>query len=77
MKDSVNYYTPEIVRTILGNQIWARSSQNKESVDEIPSAADYYDGANNLNNVRVDCAINTDKTDCLKNSYCGIDNFKK
>lgn len=71
MKDSSNYFTPEIIRSIRGNQRWARSVSNKETIEEIPSFADYYDGANNLNNVRVDCAINTDKSDCLMNSHCG------
>lgn len=71
LRDPSNYHTPEIVRSIVGNQRWARNIINKETVEEIPSVADYYDGSNNLNNVRVDCAIHRDQNDCLMSSHCG------
>jgi hypothetical protein len=43
-----------------------------EKAEEIPSVKDYYDGAANLNQVKVNCHINANPTDCLHNSHCGI-----
>ena len=42
-----------------------------ESVDETPSSTDYYDGSRNLNVVKVQCNVNANATDCLKQSSCG------
>ena len=42
-----------------------------ESVNETPSVTDYYDGAKNLNVIKVQCKIYANASDCLKQSSCG------
>jgi hypothetical protein len=42
-----------------------------ESVDEIPSVTDYFDGSKNLNVIKVQCKIYANASDCLKQSSCG------
>lgn len=43
----------------------------QESVDEVPSTTDYYDGSHNLNTVKIQCRIYANPTDCLHQSSCG------
>lgn len=44
----------------------------QETVDELPSAVDYYDGSRNLNVIKVDCSINTNSPiACLQQPVCG------
>jgi hypothetical protein len=42
-----------------------------ESVEELPSVTDYYDGATKLNTVTIQCRIYANPTDCLHKSSCG------
>ena len=42
-----------------------------ESVDEIPTRSDYYNGDEKLNLVKVNCKINANPTDCIHQSSCG------
>ena len=44
---------------------------NQESVDEVPSSSDYYDGALKLNVIAVECNINTSASACVNQSSCG------
>ncbi|MCQ2821238.1 MAG: hypothetical protein MJ252_28600 [archaeon] len=41
-----------------------------ESAEEIPSIINYYNGADKLNTLKVNCEIFTEK-DCYSNSMCG------
>ncbi len=43
----------------------------QESVDELPSTTDYYDGSLKLNAVKLQCKIYANPTDCLHQSSCG------
>jgi hypothetical protein len=43
----------------------------QESVDEVASVTDYYDGSSKLNAVKVQCRIFANPTDCLHQSSCG------
>ena len=43
----------------------------QESVQEIPSVTDYYDGSLKLNSVKIQCKIYANPTDCLHQSGCG------
>jgi len=71
LRDDAGYVKPQFVPHLEQVARWARSFPKKETVDEVPSAEDYYDGSDKLNNVRVDCEIFTDKRDCLTSSHCG------
>ena len=42
-----------------------------ESVDEVPSVGDYYDGTNKLNVVRINCSLNKTSKTCFEHSSCG------
>jgi hypothetical protein len=42
-----------------------------ETVDEIPSPTDYYDGADNLNVLKINCTIYANPKVCLTHSNCG------
>lgn len=44
---------------------------NVESADEIPSEKEYYDGELNLNKMKVNCKLYTNKMDCFQQSFCG------
>lgn len=48
-----------------------------ETVNEIPSVSDYYDGSNNLNVIKIDCNIYANPEKCLKHSSCGWCNASK
>lgn len=43
----------------------------QESIEEIPSSVEYYDGSTNLNTVKLQCRIYANPTDCLHQSQCG------
>lgn len=43
----------------------------QETIDELPSTTDYYDGSNNLNVIKLNCRVNSGTADCLKQSSCG------
>ena len=42
-----------------------------ETVNEIPTSTDYYDGSSKLNVIKVTCNIYANKLDCLRSSHCG------
>jgi hypothetical protein len=43
----------------------------QESIDEVPSVTDYYDGSTNLNSLKVQCKIYANPSDCTHQSTCG------
>ena len=42
-----------------------------ETVSEIPSGTDYYDGSNNLNVLTLNCTIYSNPKVCMAQSSCG------
>lgn len=42
-----------------------------EAVEEVPTVNEYYDGALNLNKLKVNCLIITTVTECTRQSGCG------
>jgi hypothetical protein len=42
-----------------------------ETVNEVPSSTDYYDGSNNLNVIKINCTIYSNPKVCLTHSHCG------
>ncbi len=42
-----------------------------ESVEEIPTVKEYYDGEKKLNVIKINCKINSNPTDCIHQSGCG------
>jgi len=57
--------------TTLPSSFGAPKPGPAESVDEIPSSSDYYDGSSKLNVIRVDCRIYATPSDCFTHSSCG------
>ena len=44
---------------------------NQETIDEVPSSSDYYDGSMKLNVIAVECSINNSVSNCINISSCG------
>jgi len=42
-----------------------------ETVDEIPSPTDFYDGTGNLNVIKINCTVYSNPKVCLTHSNCG------
>lgn len=42
-----------------------------ESVEEIATTTDYYDGSQKLNVVKIQCTVYSDPSECFKQSSCG------
>ena len=43
----------------------------QESIDEIPSPTEFYDGSKNLNVIKVNCRLYANPKECLNHSNCG------
>ncbi len=67
---------PELV-THLPDKLFVPKRGPLEVVEEIPTVKDYYNGAQKLNVLHVNCKINANPTDCLHQSHCGISNMLK
>ena len=48
-----------------------KTSGPKETIEEITSSSDYYDGSINLNSVTIKCNIYGNQNDCLHQNKCG------
>lgn len=57
--------------THLSEQIIVPKRGPLETVDEIPTNKDYYNGEEKLNVLKINCKINANPTDCLHQSHCG------
>jgi len=64
------YYSPEVVSR-LPDRIPPPLRGPSETVDEIPSENDFYDGSKKLNLVKINCKIYAKALDCVHNSHCG------
>jgi len=64
------YYSPELVSR-LPDRIPPPLRGPSETVDEIPSENDFYDGSKKLNLVKINCKIYAKALDCVHNSHCG------
>ena len=67
---SNQYIAPTFVKK-LPEKMEAPEPGPLESIDELPTTADYYDGSNKLNTVKVSCKVFTEPTDCFNQSSCG------
>lgn len=67
---SNTYIAPTFVKKLPEN-MEAPEPGPSESVDEIASTTDYYDGSSKLNTVYIKCNIYADPNDCFRQSSCG------
>jgi len=65
-----HYVKPEFVPR-LPDKIPLPKPGPQESIDEIPTSTDYYDGSKRLNTVTINCKIYNSPNECLHNSSCG------
>lgn len=65
-----NYIKPEFV-VKLPNKIALPSPGPLESVEEVPSTTNYYDGSTKLNKITINCKLISTPSDCIHNSSCG------
>ena len=70
LKNDEGYRKPSLMKA-LPNHFDPPAPGPMESVNETPSVTDYYDGAKNLNVVKVQCKIYANSAECLKQSACG------
>jgi len=69
-KEYRNFVKPEFVPHLPDNQPLPRPGP-KETIDEIPTSTDYYDGSKKLNTIKIHCKMYTSPRECLHNSSCG------
>merc|ERR1712032_809139 len=70
LKDETGYRQPSLMRA-LPSHFDPPAPGPMESVNETPSTTDYYDGAKNLNVIRIQCKVYANAAECLKQSSCG------
>lgn len=63
--------TPEIVDNINNTTIFPPDSSHYETIEELPSKQEYYNGDIKLNKIVINCKIYINEFDCLHTSYCG------
>ena len=63
------YLTPSLVRQLPPSMSIPPSA--KQTVDELATVTDYYDGSLNLNSITVNCVIFSNPLDCVHQSNCG------
>jgi hypothetical protein len=72
LKNELNYKTPTMVGKLTHQASFNNERRGaKEAADEIPSITNYYDGAEKLNSIKVQCRIYTTANDCVHQSGCG------
>lgn len=64
-----NYVKPQEIEK-LPNKFSIKSRGKMESVEELPSSSEYYNGSKNLNVIEVDCKLFVE-SNCLNHSSCG------
>lgn len=64
-----NYKNVQIVNKLQDNVV-SPPKGPLESVEEIPTLVNYYDGDLKLNSININCNVNNSVYDCLKYSYC-------
>jgi hypothetical protein len=65
-----NYIKPTFVNK-LPDKIDLPEAGPTESVEEIATTTDYYDGSQKLNVVKIQCTVYSDPSECFKQSSCG------
>lgn len=48
-----------------------QNEKEKHFIEEIPSVKTFYDGSLSLNNIELNCKLNTSKEGCLSSGKCG------